>query len=83
MKRVADAGMLPALALSPDTPVEAVLPFVPALHMVLVMSVHPGFGGQSFMPEVLPKVSLTGRCGSWSLASGSGAHLGCCSSRAV
>ena len=44
------------VALNPDTPVDRVLPFMDAVDLVLVMSVFPGFGGQSFMPEVLDKV---------------------------
>lgn len=50
------AGRRAGLAISPDTPVEAVAEHLPKTDMVLVMSVHPGFGGQSFMPEVLPKI---------------------------
>lgn len=45
------------VVVSPPTPWEAMEPFVELCEMVLVMSVHPGFGGQSFMPEVLPKVA--------------------------
>ena len=41
---------------SPDTPVSAIEPFVELCEMVLVMSVYPGFGGQSFIEGVLPKV---------------------------
>jgi ribulose-phosphate 3-epimerase len=52
---IAAAGARPAMAVNPETPVERVLPHVGRLAMVLVMSVHPGFGGQKFMPEVLPK----------------------------
>lgn len=44
------------LALSPETPVEAILPYVEQCSQVLVMTVRPGFGGQSFMEGVLPKV---------------------------
>jgi len=44
------------IALNPDTPVERVADVLDALDLVLVMSVFPGFGGQRFMPEVLPKV---------------------------
>ena len=44
------------LVLSPPTPFSAVIPFMPSVNMLLVMSVNPGFGGQSFMPEVLPKI---------------------------
>lgn len=51
------AGGKPALAINPNTPIERVKPFLDAVAMVLVMSVHPGFGGQKFMPEVLPKLA--------------------------
>jgi len=44
------------VALNPATPVERVGGLLDAVDLVLVMSVVPGFGGQSFMPEVLPKV---------------------------
>ena len=44
------------LVLSPPTPFSAVAPFMESVNMLLVMSVNPGFGGQSFMPEVLPKI---------------------------
>ncbi len=51
------AGGKPALAINPNTPVERVKPCLDAVAMVLVMSVYPGFGGQKFMPEVLPKLA--------------------------
>ncbi len=44
------------ITLKPATPVETILPYLDAVDMVLVMSVVPGFSGQKFMPEVLPKV---------------------------
>jgi ribulose-phosphate 3-epimerase len=44
------------VSLNPDTPIEDVAPLLEAVDLVLVMSVFPGFGGQRFMPEVLPKV---------------------------
>ena len=44
------------IALNPDTPIERVAGVLDAVDLVLVMSVFPGFGGQRFMPEVLPKV---------------------------
>eukprot|EP01059_Diplonema_ambulator_P031598 TRINITY_DN5859_c0_g1_i1.p1 TRINITY_DN5859_c0_g1~~TRINITY_DN5859_c0_g1_i1.p1 ORF type:complete len:221 (+),score=61.35 TRINITY_DN5859_c0_g1_i1:898-1560(+) len=56
IKAAREAGFEVGLALSPDTPVEAVTPYLDSVDMVLVMTVHPGFGGQSFMPECLPKV---------------------------
>lgn len=44
------------VVISPHTPFEAMEPWIEASRMVLIMSVHPGFGGQSFIPEVLQKV---------------------------
>jgi ribulose-phosphate 3-epimerase len=41
---------------NPETPLDKVLPVLGELDLFLVMSVHPGFGGQKFMPEVLDKV---------------------------
>jgi len=50
------AGLDFGLVISPPTPFEAIRPYVALCDLVLVMSVHPGFGGQAFIPEVLPKV---------------------------
>ncbi|MDO4221309.1 MAG: ribulose-phosphate 3-epimerase [Akkermansia sp.] len=50
------AGLHCGLAVNPATPVERALPYLAELDMVLIMSVVPGFGGQSFMAEVLDKV---------------------------
>ena len=44
------------IALKPGTTADAVAPFVALVDMVLVMTVEPGFGGQSFMPNMMPKV---------------------------
>ncbi len=49
-------GVNPGLALNPETPFDAVAPWLGQIDHVLVMTVHPGFGGQHFMPEVLPKL---------------------------
>lgn len=49
-------GMTASMALKPGTGVEAVMPYIPRLHMVLVMTVEPGFGGQAFMPDMMSKV---------------------------
>ena len=51
------AGAKPGLAISPDTPAEELYPYLELVDLALVMSVHPGFGGQSFMPQVLPKIT--------------------------
>ena len=49
-------GLEAGLVLNPDTPVEAVEPYLDRCALVLVMSVHPGFGGQTFITDVLPKI---------------------------
>ena len=54
--RAAALSLDPGLVVNPTTPIEAVMPYLDRCSMVVVMSVQPGFGGQSFMPEVLAKV---------------------------
>jgi ribulose-phosphate 3-epimerase len=49
-------GIRPGLTLNPETPVDAVLPYLGSLDLALVMSVHPGFGGQKFIEGALGKV---------------------------
>jgi len=49
------------LAVSPETPFAAAAPYLPDLDLLLVMSVHPGFGGQAFIPDVLDKVRAARR----------------------
>jgi len=51
------AGCLAGLALNPATPIDEVSPFLDHIDLLLCMTVVPGFGGQSFMSEVLPKIS--------------------------
>ena len=50
-------GKKAGMAIKPATPVSEIVPFLPELDMVLVMTVEPGFGGQSVLPECLDKVS--------------------------
>lgn len=50
-------GVKPAICVKPKTPAEAVLPFIDLCELILVMTVEPGFGGQSFMEDMMPKVS--------------------------
>jgi ribulose-phosphate 3-epimerase len=50
-------GMAPGLALRPGTPLQAVLPHLDAVDLVLPMTVEPGFGGQAFDDGVLPKIA--------------------------
>ena len=54
--RIRAAGVDVGLSLNPDTRIDAVMPYRDAIDTLLVMSVHPGFGGQAFIPEVLDKV---------------------------
>jgi ribulose-phosphate 3-epimerase len=51
------AGKRPGIALNPETAAEALHPYLERVDLVLVMTVHPGWGGQPFMGEVLPKLS--------------------------
>lgn len=55
--RIASAGLSTGIAINPDTPVERVMPWVAEVDLVLVMSVHPGFSGQRFIPGVLEKAA--------------------------
>jgi ribulose-phosphate 3-epimerase len=54
-----DLGLKVGLAANPDTPFAAFEPFLGQIDMMLVMTVFPGFGGQKFMAEVVPKVRQT------------------------
>lgn len=53
---IRSTGMSAGMALNPDTDIAAVLPYLTEFDLILVMSVHPGFSGQAFIPEVLEKV---------------------------
>ena len=55
-RRIRDLGRSPGLALNPETDLERILPHVEHFDLALVMSVHPGYSGQSFIPDVLEKV---------------------------
>ena len=54
--KILSLGKEAALAVKPGTEIDAVIPYLDKLSMVLVMTVEPGFGGQSFMKEVMPKI---------------------------
>ena len=56
LEKIINAGVKPALVIKPKTPAEEVFPYLEKLAMVLVMTVEPGFGGQSFMADMLPKI---------------------------
>ena len=50
-------GKKAGIVIKPKTPAEAVLPFLEKVELILVMTVEPGFGGQSFMADMMPKVA--------------------------
>lgn len=56
LEQIKAMGLKAGLAVSPDTPAFVVEPFIPLVDMILVMSVYPGFGGQSFIAGSLDKV---------------------------
>lgn len=61
--KILSSGCKAALAVKPNTPIEEVYPYLDKLSMVLVMTVEPGFGGQSFMESTMPKiVKLREKC---------------------
>ena len=56
VKKIIDCGCKAGISIKPKTPAEDVFDYLDSLEMVLVMTVEPGFGGQSFMPETMEKV---------------------------
>ena len=56
LEAIRRAGARPGISVRPRTPADALNPYLDRAELVLVMSVEPGFGGQAFMPEVVPKV---------------------------
>jgi ribulose-phosphate 3-epimerase len=67
LSAIRDAGCRPGLTLNPATPFDLVEPFLDEIDLLLIMTVHPGFGGQSFRPEMLEKVK---RAHDWKLKTG-------------
>ena len=57
IKKITSANKKAALVVKPNTPVNVVFPYLKDISMVLIMTVEPGFGGQSFMNDMLPKVT--------------------------
>ncbi len=56
IKKIKSRNVKAGLVIKPKTPAESVFPYLDMIDMVLVMTVEPGFGGQSFMADMLPKV---------------------------
>ena len=57
LRRIRERGVKAAIVLNPETPVERLLPYLGEADEVLVMTVHPGYGGQKFIAECMPKVA--------------------------
>lgn len=56
LKKIKSLGAKAGLAINPGTPVEAILPYIEQVDMLLVMTVNPGFGGQAYIPECTDKI---------------------------
>jgi ribulose-phosphate 3-epimerase len=57
IRLIKELGAKAGLSLNPPTPLGAIEEFLPHVDLVLIMSVNPGFGGQSFIPETLPRIA--------------------------
>ena len=58
IEKIKEYNIKPGLVIKPGTPAGAVFPYLKDIYMVLIMTVEPGFGGQSFMYDMMPKVQL-------------------------
>ena len=56
IRAIRDAGVKPGIVLNPATPFEKAIPYLREVEMLLVMTVHPGFSGQAFRSDVVPKI---------------------------
>ena len=56
IKRIKELGLKVGISLKPKTPAQAIKPYLNDIDLVLVMTVEPGFGGQKFMADMLPKI---------------------------
>ena len=57
LELIRSLGVKPGIVVKPKTPAEAIREYLPLVDMVLVMTVEPGFGGQKFMADMMPKVT--------------------------
>ncbi len=67
MDRIHEKGLRAGISLNPETPFEVVEPFLQYADLALVMTVHPGFGGQSFIADCVPKITMVSE---WAEANG-------------
>lgn len=61
LDEIIELGVQPAICISPDTPYEDIIPYLPKVKMVLVMSVYPGYGGQKLIESTLTKAAALRR----------------------
>ena len=57
LRQIRALGKRAAVAVNPASPIDRLLPLLPELDMVLIMTVNPGFSGQKYMPEGAPKIA--------------------------
>lgn len=57
IEKIRKTGVKAGISVKPKTPAEAVFPYLPLVDLVLVMTVEPGFGGQKFMADMMPKLA--------------------------
>ena len=70
--KIKSLGMKVGLAVNPPTPIISAQPFLSQIDILLIMTVNPGFGGQSFIPEMLPKIQ---QAAAWRQQSGLGYRI--------
>ena len=58
LSQIRKLGMKAGLVINPDTSVESITPYIDTVDLILIMAVHPGFGGQKFIEETVEKVSI-------------------------
>jgi len=56
IQKIKDLGCKVGVSINPETPIDAIKEVIPDVDLVLIMSVHPGFSGQSFIEDVVPKI---------------------------
>ena len=56
LSKIRDHGKRASLAIKPGTPIESISPYLNQVDMILIMTVEPGFGGQGFISDMLPKI---------------------------
>jgi ribulose-phosphate 3-epimerase len=56
INKIHDTGCQAGISINPETPFKTIENIIPHLDLVLIMSVHPGFSGQKFIPDVIPKI---------------------------